>query len=69
MVRGLYVVGCLTLDVFGALQVRMSFPGQDAIVLTALAPAVILLTYVEIRLYRRIWPRPRKRWIADEGET
>ena len=58
MVRGLYLVGCLGLDVFAPLQLRQSLPGFDPIVLPSAAALVVVLAYAEWKLYRRLWPGP-----------
>jgi hypothetical protein len=66
-VKGLYVVACLALDLFLPAQIRLSFPGQDLVLIPSTAAAVIVLVYGEIRLYRRLWPpRPRKTIDATE---
>ena len=59
-VKGLYVVACLALDLFLPAQLRLSFPGQDLVLIPSAAAAVIVLAYGEIRLYRGLWP-PRHR--------
>ena len=61
MVKGLYVVGCLALDLFLPAQLRLSFPGQDLTVIPSAGAAVILLLYAEIRLYGRLWPRRQRK--------
>jgi len=61
MVKGFYVVGCLALNLFAPIQLRMSFPGQDAIILPPAIIGVIVLSYVEYRTYRRIWPQGKAR--------
>src|SRR5437762_6800382 len=45
MVRGLYVVGCLASDLFVALQVHLSFPSADTILLPLLAAGFFGLAY------------------------
>ena len=67
MVKGLYVVGCLALDLFLPAQLRLSFPGQDLVLIPSAAAAVIVLVYGEVRLYRRLWP-PRHRKPIDVTE-
>lgn len=57
MVRGLYLVGCLGLDLFTPVQLHASFPGQDVLVLPPAIAGILVLGYGEWRLYRRIWPR------------
>ncbi len=66
-VKGLYVVACLALDLFLPAQIRLSFPGQDLVLIPSAAAAVIVLVYGEIRLYRRLWP-PRHRKTIDVTE-
>ena len=61
MVKGFYVVGCLALDLFAPIQLRMSFPGPDAIILPPAIIGVIVLSYAEYRTYRRIWPQRKAR--------
>ena len=61
MVKGFYVVGCLALDLFAPIQLRMSFPGQDAIIFPLGIIGVIVLSYIEYRTYRRIWPQRKAR--------
>src|SRR2546421_3275849 len=61
MVKGLYVVGCLALDLFLPAQLRLSLPGQDPAVIPSAGAAVIVLVYGEIRLYRRLWPRRQRK--------
>ncbi|HYT01132.1 MAG TPA: hypothetical protein VEO20_10785 [Thermoplasmata archaeon] len=68
MVRGLYWVGCLALDVFVPLQVRLSFPGLDALVLPLAALGLIVAIYIEIRIYRRFWPRSGRRRVIEVVE-
>jgi hypothetical protein len=63
-VKGLYVVVCLALDLFLPAQLRLSFPGQDLVVIPSTTAAVLVLAYGEIRLYRRLWP-PRHRKTID----
>ena len=58
MVRGFYVVGCLGMDVFTPVQVRLLFPGQDVLVMPPVIAGILVLAYGEWRLYRRLWPRP-----------
>ena len=58
MARGFYIVGCLGLDLFTPAQLRASFPGQDVLVLPPTIAGVVVMAYVEWRLYRRLWPRP-----------
>src|SRR5437660_12272759 len=65
-VKGLYVVACLALDLFLPAQIRLSFPGQDLVLIPS-AAAVIVLVYGEIRLYRRRWP-PRHRKTTEVTE-
>jgi len=71
MVRGLYVVGCLAANLFVALQAHLSFPTADAILLPFLAAGFFALAYLELRLYRVLWPASRRRRIAQivEGRT
>src|SRR5213080_805692 len=71
MVRRLYVVGCLASDLFVALQVHLSFPSADTILLPLLAAVFLGLAYLELRLYRVLWPVSRRRRIAPivEGRT
>ncbi len=59
MVRGFYLVGCLSLDLLTPVQVRAWFPGQDVLVLPPAIAGIVLLVYGELRLYRRLWPRPK----------
>ncbi len=66
-VKGLYVVACLALDLFLPAQIRLSFPGEDPVLLPSATVAVIVLVYGEIRLYRRLWP-PRHRKTIDATE-
>src|SRR2546430_14797739 len=63
--RGLYVVGCLALDLFTPLQVHLSFPSLDLITLPSIGLGVIGISYLEVRLYRRLWPASRRREIAQ----
>src|SRR5438046_10668603 len=63
-VKGLYVVACLALDLFLPAQIRLSFPGQDLVLIPSAAAAVTILVYGEVRLYRRPWP-PRQRKPLD----
>ncbi len=65
MVRGFYVVGCLGLDLFAPVQLRLWFPGQDFLVLPPVIAAVLVLAYGEWRLYRRLWPRPKSHSAVD----
>src|SRR5438309_10086619 len=67
-VKGLYVVACLALDLFLPAQLRLSFPGQDLVLIPSAAAAVIVLAYGEIRLYRGLWP-PRHRKTIDVTEA
>ena len=71
MVKGLYVVACLALDLFLPAQLRLSFPGQDVLVIPPATAAVIVLAYGEIRLYRRLWPPRHRKTIAviEERES
>ena len=71
MVRGLYVVGCLAADLFVALQAHLSFPTADAILLPLLAAGFFSLAYLELRLYRILWPASRRQRITEivEGRT
>jgi len=64
-VRGLYVVGCLAIDLFTPLQVHLSFPSLDLITLPLIGLGVIGLSYLELQLYRRLWPASRRRRIAE----
>jgi len=64
MVKALYVVACLALDLFLPAQLRLSFPGQDVLVIPPAIAAVIALAYGEIRLYRRLWPLRHRKTIA-----
>jgi len=64
-VRGLYIVGCLALDLFTPLQVHLLFPSQDLITLPLIGLSVIGLTYLEVGLYRRLWPASRRRKITE----
>ena len=66
-VKGLYVVACLALDLFLPAQLRLSFPGQDLVLVPSATAAVIVLAYGEIRLYRGLWP-PRHRKTIDVTE-
>jgi len=66
-VKGLYVVACLALDLFLPAQIRLSFPGQDPVLLPSATVVVIVLVYGELRLYRRLWP-PRHRKTIDVTE-
>lgn len=61
MVRGFYLFACLSLDLFTPIQVRTSFPGNDLLVLPPTVAGILVLTYGEWRLYRRLWPHSRKR--------
>ena len=64
-VRGLYAVGCLALDLFTPLQIHLSFPSLDLITLPLIGLGIIGLSYLEVRLYRRLWPASRRRRIAE----
>ncbi len=66
-VKGLYLVACLALDLFLPAQIRLSFPGQDLVLIPSATAAVIVLVYGETRLYRRLWP-PRHRKTIDVTE-
>ena len=61
MVKGFFVVGSLALDLFLPAQLRLSFPGQDLVVIPSAGVAVIVLLYAEIRLYRRLFPRRHRK--------
>lgn len=63
-VKGLYLVGCLALDLFLPAQVWLSYPGYDSILLPLATVTVVVLAYGELRLYRRLWPRRRRTAIA-----
>ncbi len=60
MIRGFYVVGCLGLDLFAPVQLRLWFPGKDTLVLPPVVAAILALSYGEWRLYRRLWPRTKE---------
>jgi hypothetical protein len=62
-VKGLYLVGCLALDLFLPAQVRLSYPGYDPILLSLAAVGIVVLTYAELKLYRRLWPRRGRRMV------
>ncbi|HYY47049.1 MAG TPA: hypothetical protein VFA17_00010 [Thermoplasmata archaeon] len=64
MIRGLYVVGCLAADLFVALQVHESLPDLEAILLPLLGVGFVGLAYLELRLYRALWPGSRRRRIV-----
>jgi len=66
-VKGLYVVACLALDLFLPAQIRLSFPGQDLVLIPSAAAAVIGLVYAEILFLRRLRP-PRHRKTIDVTE-
>ena len=70
-VKGLYVVACLALDLFLPAQLRLSFRGQDLVVIPSATAAAIVLVYGEVRLYRRLWPRRHRKTIdvIDERES
>src|SRR5256886_12499506 len=65
MVKALYVVACLALDLFLPAQLRLSFPGQDVLVIPPAIAAVIAFAYGEIRLYRRLLPLRHCNTIAE----
>ncbi len=65
MVRGLYLVACLGLDLFTPVQLRTWFPGQDVLVLPPAIAGILLLVYGEWRLYRRLWPRPKPQRVVQ----
>jgi hypothetical protein len=70
MARGFYVVGCLALDLFLPLQGHASFPSLDPILLPSLGALVLALAYLELRLYRRLWPQSRRRTLeVVEGRS
>ncbi len=60
-VRGLFVVGCLALDLLGPLQVLQLIADQELAALPLLVLAVAGLAYLEYRTYRRLWQHPRRR--------
>ncbi len=63
-IRGLYVVGCLALDLLGPLQILQFIPDQESLALPVLILAFAGLAYVEYRAYRRLWPPPRRREVV-----
>src|SRR5256712_14129581 len=63
--RGLYVVGCLALDLFTPLQVHLSFPSLALITLPSIGLGVIGICYPEVRLYRRLWPASLRRKLVQ----
>ncbi len=70
-VKGLYLVGCLAIDLFLPAQVRLSYPGYDAVLLPLAAVGIVGLAYGELRLYRRLWPRRSRKMIevVDDRES
>ena len=65
LVRGLYLVGCLALNLMAPWQVRLVVPGPDLVVVPLLVAGVAGLAVLEYRLYRRLWsPRRGKRIAA-----
>src|SRR5436305_15230577 len=52
MVRGLYVVGCLSSDLFVVLQVYLSFPSAASFLLPLLAAVFLVLSYLSPCLSR-----------------
>ncbi len=69
MIRGFYVIGCLGLDLFTPAQLRLWFPGQDALVLPPVVAAILVLAYCEWRLYWRLWPGSRGQRVVKDRRT
>lgn len=67
--RGLYVVGCLALDLMAPLQVVELLPGQELLAVPILVAAFAGLAYLEYRFYRRLWPSARKREVVAVAGT
>jgi hypothetical protein len=57
--KAFYIVGCLALDLFLPIQLRLTFAGQEAVVLPVAIAVILGLSYAELCFYRRIWPRKR----------
>ena len=69
MVRGFYVIGCLGLDLFAPVQLRLWFPGMDVVVLPPVVAAIVVLAYGEWRLYWRLWPGSRGQRVVVDRRT
>src|SRR5438093_11565619 len=69
MIRGFYVVGCLGLDLFAPVQLRLWFPGMDVIVLPPVVAAIPVLAYGGLRLYLRLRPSSRGQRVAKDRRT
>jgi len=65
MLRWLFVVGCLAVDLFVTVQVHLSFPSTEGVLFPVLAVGFLLLAYSELRLYRILWPASRRRRIVE----
>ncbi len=61
LVRGLYVVGCMALDILAPVQVRDLLPGWDPVTVPVLVVGFAGLALLQLRLYRRLWPPQRQR--------
>ena len=68
MVRGFFVVGCISIDLLAPLQIHLSVPSLDAFLLPPTIAGVVALAYVEFRLYRRWWPASRRRRVLGVVE-
>ena len=55
--KAFYIVGCLALDLFLPIQLRLTYPGTDAVILPISITLILGLSYGELRAYRRLWPR------------
>ncbi len=66
MIRGFYVVGCLGLDLFTPVQLRLWFPGRDVLVLPPAIAGILMLAYGELRLYRRLWPHAKEQRVVKD---
>jgi hypothetical protein len=64
-VRALYVVGCLAVALFVMVQVHLSLPSLDVLLLPPLGVGFAALAYVELRLYRLLWPASRSRQVRE----
>jgi hypothetical protein len=66
--KAFYIVGCLALNLFLPIQLRVTFAGQEAVVIPIAIGMVLGLSYGELRFYRRIWPRKRAPTEIPVGE-
>lgn len=64
-IRGLYVVGCMAIDLFGPLQILQLMPDQALVAFPLSILAFAGLAYLEYRAYRRLWPPPHRREVVD----